>query len=127
MAAMRGLPEGDIVADLFRSWQAAGWNEGVVSCIQRQGRYTHAREQWFGRGATPVVFNPLETMQWRGEQVVEGIEVTHRLELVSVKKAGVLRQLGTRLGLHGAQEHARVHLTVEAPANRMTTGRQVKG
>ena len=127
MAALGGLPQSDVGADIGRSGQAPGRHKGVVQGVEGQGRQRDALHQRFGRGLAPVGVGVAKAVQRRGEHVVKIPKVARTQQGVAVEQARVLRQFGHRLGHHGFEEHGRVRPAVEPSAHGMATGRQVQG
>ena len=78
-----------------------------------------------GRTARPIVFGIFETMQRRGEDVVEVVEVARGQQALAVEEAGVLGEFGQRARLHRAQEHRRIAVAAKAAADRPPAGGQV--
>ena len=125
MPAVRRLPQRDMAAHRARARQAGGRHERIVQRVEHQRRDADARQVRLGRCAGPVVVGVLEAVQWRGEQVVEVVQVARGQYLLAAEQAGVLGQLGQRLGPHGVEEHAGVDLPVEAAADGVAAGRQI--
>jgi hypothetical protein len=71
MAAMAGLPQGDVLACLACLRQAAGWDKGVVVGIDNQGRDLQAGQMGQARGALPVVIRTVKAVQGSSEVLVE--------------------------------------------------------
>ena len=125
MSAVHRLPQRDMAAHRARARQAGGRHERIVQRVEHQRRDADARQVRLGRCAGPVVLGVLEAMQWRGEQVVEVVQVARGQHLLAAEQAGVLGQLGQCLGPHGVEEHAGVDLPVEAAADGVAAGRQI--
>src|SRR5450830_1372321 len=125
MAPVRRLPQGDLRAHLSLARQAPRRHKGVVAGVDHQGRYTDARQMGFGRRSGPIVFRAAKAVQWRGEHIVELVQVTRAGQGLWVEQARELRQFLHRLGLHGVEEHARVNQAVEASPNGPSTRGQI--
>ena len=65
-------------------------------------------------------------MHRAGKYIVKFIKIARSQQGVAVEQAGVLGQLLQRLGHHGLEKHAGVHLPIKALANRPATGRQIQ-
>ena len=93
---------------------AAGTN-GSLQRVQRQSGNADAVQVRLGRGAGVVVVGVAETVQRRGEDVVELVEVARGQQLARDRTGpGAASSLRKRLGLHAAQEHGGVDQPVEA-------------
>ena len=66
-------------------------------------------------------------MQWRREKTVEFIQVPHGQQAFPVKQAGMLRQFGQRLWLHGVEKHTGVDKTVEPLSDGVAARSEVDG
>ena len=126
MAAMLGLPERDVFADLAGLRQAAGGHEGVILGVQGEGGDLYVGHSRLGRCPRPVVFSVFEAVQRRGENIVKLIQIAAGLQRAWVKQRRMQRQALHRLGLHGFEKHAGVHLPIEARADRMARRRQIQ-
>ncbi len=126
MAALLGLPQGDVMARVLLGRQGLGGHEGVVARIERERGHADAVKHRLGRGTRPVVGRVLEAVQGRGEKVVELVEVARGQQLLPVEQARVLLQLAERLGHHGAHEHAGVDHAVEAAPDGVAARGQVQ-
>ena len=65
-------------------------------------------------------------MQRCREHIVKLIQITGCKQAFSVEQARMLRPFGQSLGLHAAQEHARVHLPVKTLSNRRSAECQIQ-
>ena len=75
MAAVFGLQQSNTWRHVARLRQRFGGNEGVVECIQNQGRHGDLVQQGFGAGAAVVVGGIGKAVHGGGEAVVEIGEV----------------------------------------------------
>src|SRR5574343_797702 len=65
MAAVRGLPQRDMTADLVRARQAGRRHEGVVQGVEHQRWNADGRQVRPGRGAGPVIERAAKAVQDR--------------------------------------------------------------
>ena len=117
MAAMRRLPQRDVVADLGCRGQAGRRHERVVARVEHQRRDADRVQVRLGRGARPVVVGVAKPCSGAVNTLSNSYRSRAASSRCAVEQARVLGQLGQRARLHGAQEHARVDLPVEAAAD----------
>ena len=114
MSAIGRLPQRHVRPHLMLGRQAGGRHEWVVQRVQRQSGNADAVQVGLGRCTGVVVVGVAETMQRRGEDVVELVEVARGHEFGCIEQARMLLQFRKSLGLHAAQEHGGVDQPVEA-------------
>ena len=100
MAAVRGLPQRDMVAHFVLMRQTPRGDERVISRIDHQRRNADAMQMGFGRAASPVILRAFEAVQGGSKDVVKLVKVTRRHHGFAVKQAGMLFELQQGFGLH---------------------------
>jgi hypothetical protein len=83
--------------------QVAAGQEGIVLCIQHQGRHGDVVQDVLGAGAVPVVVRVAVAVQGRRDDVVEGVQVARGQHGVAREQAGKLLQLGQAFRFQGVQ------------------------
>ena len=123
--AVPRLPQRDMRPHLRWRRQRHRRDERIVERVEHERRDADVAQVRLGGGAPPVVLGVAEAVQRRGEDVVELVEVARGEQARLVEQPRMLAQLRERLGLHRAQEQARVDLPAEPAADRMAAREQV--
>ena len=126
MPALARLPQRDRRADVASLRQAGGGHKRIVQCIHGQRRHLNTPHVRFGRGALPVILCVLETMQRRGHNIVEGVQVPRGQKGFGIEQTRMLLKFFHGLGHHGIEKHAGVNQPVKAAAYGMAAGCQIE-
>ncbi len=125
MAPVPRLPQRDVRPDVRLLRQRVARHERIVERVEHQCGNADVAQVRLGRRALPVIVGVAEAVQRGREDVVELVQVARGAQAALVEQARMLAQLGKRLGLHRAQEHAGVRMAPEAAADRVAAGREI--